>query len=409
MKRMSAALVASVGLVLALGACGDSGDGGSDGGPITIKWEVWAGSEPETAAWQKLGDRVTAKFPDIKIKLHTAAWNDYWTKLPSLVTGGDAPCVVGVQMARLAGVKQFLQPLDNKLAGAGVTASDFDPAIMQALANGGKQYALPYDLGPYIMYYNKTAFTQAGLPLPRNGWAIAEWLAAAKKLTSGQKYGFAASNGVDILQQWGPTMVGAQAVSEDGTLKLDTPQMATVLDFYASLVNKEKVAAPIIASNEYSDTSLFLGGNAATVVGGPWDMINIKNQAKFDVGVVTVPVGDKGPATTVGGSGFGITQKCKTADAAMKAISVITGAEALAYLGEQGRAFPARKAQQSTWYKSAVEGAQATLDAAGQGAVPYRSSTNWTQVNVNWTQGVVPVINGTAKSSEFLKSVQSQS
>jgi ABC-type glycerol-3-phosphate transport system substrate-binding protein len=172
MKRRSVSVVAALALVTGLAGCGESNDAESGSTTTTLRWQVWAASQAETETWQTLADMVTAKHPTIKIKLQTAAWNDYWTKLPTLFAGGDVPCVVGVQMARLAGIKQFLQPVGDRMAGAGVTPTDFDPTIMQALSNDGQQYALPYDLGPYIMYYNKTAFAKAKLPLPHNGWTV---------------------------------------------------------------------------------------------------------------------------------------------------------------------------------------------------------------------------------------------
>jgi hypothetical protein len=41
--------------------------------------------------------------------------------------------------------------------------------------------------------------------------------------------------------------------------------------------------------------------------------------------------------------------------------------------------------------------------------IPYRASTTWTQDWLNWSQGVVSVINGASPVEPFLKSVQDQS
>jgi len=391
--------------VLALVGCSAPASSGSESsGKTTINWSVWAGSEAETAAWQHLADLVHTKEPSITVKLQTASWNDYWTKLPTQLAGADAPCIAGMQMARLQQFTQHLIPLDDKLAGAGIKSADFDPSIMKALQSSGKQKAIPYDLGPWILFYNKDQFAAAGLTEPANGWKIAEFEADAKALTTGGKYGFAVNNTIDQPNIWGPTIAGVQAVSKDGRLDVTSSGVRKTLDWYAGLVRTDKVAAPLTA--EATDGAQFLAGNAAMYVTGPWDMINVKAQAKFGVGVVTIPAGSKGVATAVGGSGFGITTKCATPGAAAKALAILTGPDALSYLGSEGRAFPARIAEQSTWYSSAVAGAKSTMEAALKTGVPYLSTPTWTQAGLSWSQGVVSVVNGETSSKSFLSSVQ---
>ncbi len=413
MKKSAAALAMIAVSALALSACSstssDSATAPAAGGSTTLNWAMWSGSEAETASWQKVADMVTEKYPDITLNLQPAAWPDYWTKLPTTLAGNDAPCLVGIQMARTAQFADSLTPLDDLLSSAGVDPADFDPGIMKALQGGGKQLALPYDLGPYVMFYNRDMFKAAGLSDPANGWSTDDFLTDAKALTTGGKFGYAASSSIDYYQAWLPGLSGMQLVDDKGVLHADDPAAASALDWYAGLVTKEKVAEPIVAGTGDADQQAFLAGNAAMLVSGPWAMINIKDQAQFDVGIVTVPAGPEGVVTLTGGSGFGISKSCKEQDAAMKALSVLTGPDAENFLGSAGRAYPARTAQQSVWYASAVDGAQATLEMANKSALPYLTTVNWTQDSLNWGQGVVPVINGEASAESFLKTLQAQS
>lgn len=411
LRFLGAAMVAALAVPF-LAACSSSGassGGSSSDGPTKLTMSVWAGSQAETAAWKHLADLVHKKDPSLTVSLQTSAWNDYWTKLPTLLSGSDAPCIAGMQMARLQQFKQFLMPLDDKLGSAGINIKDFDPGIVKALSADGKVMAIPYDLGPYIVYYNKDAFAAAGLPDPKDGWTISDFETAAKKLTTGGKYGFAVDNTLDTPNAWGPTIAGTQAATPQGKLNVNSPGIKKTMEWYTGLVNKDGVAAPLSASASVTAGSQFLGGNSAMYVSGPWDMINVKAQAKFNVGIVTLPTGDAGPATTIGGSGFGVTSKCQNAAAAAKAISIITGPEALGYLGTNGRAFPARIAQQSTWYKAAVPGAKATLEAALKVGHPYLSTPTWTQDGLNWSQGIVTVINKGGDVGKFLDSVENAS
>jgi ABC-type glycerol-3-phosphate transport system substrate-binding protein len=181
------------------------------------------------------------------------------------------------------------------------------------------------------------------------------------------------------------------------------------MQWYADLVLKQKVAPSIPATNDASwAVNQFLAGNTAMDVDGPWDLINTKAQAKFQVGLAPVPAGPDGSRTVTAGSGFGISRNCKFPDQTMKAISVITGPEALQYLGEQGRAFPARNAQQQYWYKNAVPGAKEALDAANKGSEPYRTTAQWTQVSQLFMQYGIQALNGQEPVDKWLKDVQAQ-
>jgi multiple sugar transport system substrate-binding protein len=398
-------VVAVAGIAFTLAGCSAaSGSSGGTSGDTVLTWSVWAGSEAETAAWQHVADLVHKKDPSITLKLQTAAWTDYWTKLPTQLAGSNAPCIVGLQMARVQQFANYFKTLDKSaLASANVSTGDFDQSILKALESKGQLKALPYDLGPYMIYYNKDAFKAAGLSDPQNGWTIDEFEKDAKALTTGGKYGFAVNNQIDALNEWGPTIGGDQAATAGGKLNVTSAGQLATMKWYAGLVTQEKVAAPL--ATDSSDGAQFLGGNAAMYVSGPWDMINAKAQAKFDVGVVTVPAGEHGVTTSIGGSGFGVTSSCSNVPAAEKALGIITGPDALAYLGEQGRAFPARTAQQSTWYKSAVAGAQSTLDAALKDGVPYLSTPTWTQAGLAYSQGAISAINGETSPKDFLQSV----
>jgi multiple sugar transport system substrate-binding protein len=408
LKMVSAAAVAALALPLLVG-CSSSPNGTSSSGETHLTMAVWAGSEAESAAWKHLADLVHEEDPSISVKLQTAAWNDYWTKVPTLLAGSDAPCIAGMQMARLQQFKQFLVPLDDKLKAAGIDAKDFDPGIMKALSVDGKQMAIPYDLGPYIVYYNKDALAAAGLSDPALDWTTSDFETYAQKLTGAGKYGFGVDNTIDVANIFGPTIGGAQAATKSGKLAVDSAGIRKTMEWYAGLVNKDGVAAPLSASSSVTASSQFLGGNAAMYVSGPWDMINIKAQAKFKVGIATVPQGSVGPVTSVGGSGFGVTQKCQNQAAAAKAISIITGPKALSYLGSNGRAFPARTAEQGTWYKEAVPGSKLVLETALKTGVPYLSTPTWTQDGLNWTQGIISVVNDGSSVDKFLAGVQSES
>jgi multiple sugar transport system substrate-binding protein len=405
-------LVAATVAAAALTGCGDSGGSsneGSSGGKTQLTWFMWTGSEAEVQSWKHLADMVTQKHPNITITFQTASFNDYFTKLAAQASGGDAPCLLGMQSLRAPGLGQLLRPLDDLMKAGGVDLSQFDQSIVQGLQAGGKQVAVPYDLGPLMIYFNKDMFTQAGVPVPEPGWTTDDFLAAAQKLTTGGKYGFAAFPVIDWTLPFATSIFGVNPVTQDGKLDLTNPRFVEAMQWYADLVQKHKVAPSIPASNDGTwPINQFLSGNTAMAVDGPWDLINAKAQAKFELGIVPIPAGPNGSRTVTAGSGFGISRNCEFPEETMQAISVITGPEAQQYLGEQGRAFPARTAQQQSWYKNAVPGAQEALEKANEGSEPYRTTAKWNQVSQLFTQYGIEAINGQQPVQTWLQNVQQQ-
>jgi multiple sugar transport system substrate-binding protein len=352
---------------------------------------------------------VTAKYPNITLNFQTTSFTDYWTKLAAEVSGGNAPCILGMQSLRTPQFGNLLQPLDSMMAKYHVDPSQFDPSIMNGLKVNGKQVAIPYDFGPTVVYYNKDAFKRAGLPMPGPGWTTAQFLSDAKKLTTGKRYGFAAFPYPDSIIPWSLSNYGFNPVTAGRTTQFNNPKFEQAMQWYVSLVRQQKVAPPVPATNDATwPVNQYLAGNTAMVLDGPWDLINTRAQAKFAVGIAPMPAGASGSRTLSAGSGFGISANCKTPDQAMQAISVITSPAAEKYLAQQGRAFPARTAEQQYWYKNAVPGAKATLNAALKGAVPYLTTTKWNSISQLFMQYGVQAMNGQLPVPNFITTVDSQ-
>jgi len=190
-RAVGRALALAAAAALAVAGCGGNGGGGaggaSSGGKTNLTWFMWTGSSTEVQSWKHIADMVTQKYPDITITFQTASFNDYFTKLAAQASGGNAPCLLGMQSGRAPGLGQLLRPLNDLATKNGVDLSQFDQTIIQGLQVKGQQVAVPYDLGPLVIYYNKDMLTKAGVPLPKPGWTTDEFLTDAKKLTTGGK------------------------------------------------------------------------------------------------------------------------------------------------------------------------------------------------------------------------------
>lgn len=410
-RKRALAVAAAATLALAVAACGSGGGGGSTtaDGRTTMVWNMWSGSTAEVDAWNHLSEMVTAKHPDLALEFQTSSFNDYWTKLAAQASGGDAGCILGVQSYRAPSISELLVPLDDMLPGAGIDGADFDPSIWKALQVDGQQLAVPYDFGPLIMFYNADRFREAGVPVPTTDWTVEDFLAAAQSLTSGGKHGFAVYPTIDSVIPWSLSLEDTSPMGADGRLDLTQEGFVKAVQWYADLVSKLGVAPQVVATSDPTPAlSSFISGDAAMVVDGPWQLVNVMDQAQFEVGVAPIPAGPAGSHSQVAGSGFGISQTCPDPDKALQAIAVLTSPEALQYLAEQGRAFPARTAQQESWFSPKLAGAKDGLQAAIKNGVPAPATDNYTQVSQLFQQYGVEAVNGQQSVPDFLNTVQQQ-
>jgi multiple sugar transport system substrate-binding protein len=408
-SRFLSVLAAALSIGL-LAGCGGGGDSGSSGGTKTLTWFMWSGSDVEKNAWLHIGDMITQKYPNIKIKFETTPFNDFWTKLTTEAASGSAPCIVGLQGQRAPQYGELLVPLDDFMSKNGIKASDYVPSITKGLQYKGKQVALPYDVGPFVIYYNKDAFKAAGLKEPTIGWTTDEFLADAKALTKAPKYGFWAQSDIGNLLPFVLSDSGQSALNAGGQLDVNNPAWQKSAQFYADLVSKEKVAAQIPSANSStSAANQFLNGNAYMSQDGPWDLINAREQAKFSVGIAPMPTGASGSKTWSDGSGFGVTRDCKDQDEAFKAVSVMVGADAENYLGNLGRAYPALISAQNSWYTgNKTQDVKPVMDYALQNSVPFATTAKWQQVVTAFSKQAVATYNGQGSVNDLLSQAQAQ-
>ena len=379
-------------------------------GPVTLRWFMWSGSQAEVAAWQHLCDMVHAKYPNITVHFETASWPDYWTKLTVLAASHQLPDIISLQSARTAGFSNLMQPLDSYVQRDHFDVGAFNKTIIAGLSQDGKLYALPYDFGPLVEYYNADMFEQAGLKAPTQGWAENEFVSDAKALTKADHYGAALSVPDAFLAY--ASSDGASYLNADGALDLTNAKLETAFQDYADLVAKDKVAPLLPSSGTPSmqqANARFIGGDVAMYVDGPWDLINVSHSIHFNLGLAPIPAGTTGSDTLVIGSGFGIATTSQNKDAAWQAIQVLTGPAAEQYLAEHGRAFPARTAEQHYWYAVAAKGvinAQPAMEAALKTAIPFQTTANWNTVSDLFEQYAPLPFGGQESAAKVLTTIQ---
>ncbi|MEV6893403.1 sugar ABC transporter substrate-binding protein [Kribbella sp. NPDC051137] len=404
----------AAGAVLALtavAACG-GGNGGSSGSGSADKadltWQFWIGGTADQAAWQKVADQAHVDHSGITVKLQGTDWNNYWSKIGTLLASGKAPCIIGMQSLRLASYANAMLPLDDLMKKYGLKAGDFDKPIMDGLKSDGKQIAIPYDSGPMVIFYNKDLFKAAGVPDPKPGWTMDEFEAAAKKLTTGGRTGLVTSPGDLGVTSWVRTLTGAEPLA-DGKLNLTDQKFVDGFTTYANFVRTDKIAPQVPSGNGDFETTQFTSGKSAMQLNGPWSLIDTLGKVKFNLGIAPIPAGPDGSKTFTAGSGFGISRSCKTPDAAFQAIMSMTSEKPLTTLASAGRAYPARTAAHPAWFTAAkIPEAKEVIEYASEHSVPLVTSKNWVQVNDLLTRFGTQALNGEIPPDQALKTIQDQ-
>jgi multiple sugar transport system substrate-binding protein/raffinose/stachyose/melibiose transport system substrate-binding protein len=410
MKHRNAVIAASMSCTAALAMAGCSSGSGaqSESGSATdLTWSMWVSSTDDQNAWKAIADLVPEQDPSTTVTLQGSPWNDYWTKLGTLITSDDSPCLVSIQSARVRTYQDALVPLNDLVNEDDL--SGFDSVALDAMKVDGNLYALPYDTGPAILFYNSDMFEEAGIPDPGATMTADEFESAAEKLKAAGDLAFGATVEDTFLESQVLAYNGGQAVAEDGTFDVTNDAFLSGVSWIADLVkNGEALTAD--GADGTADDNAFISGRIASHVNGPWSVLDLSSKTDFAMGVTSLPAGAGGGTTYSSGSGFGISKKCDSPEKAMRAIEIMTGESALEQLASEGRAFPARTDAQEAWYEKAsdVLNVKETLEAAQKDSIPLPSSTLQNQFNQLLGQYGVAAVNGTSDPESTFTEIASQ-
>src|SRR6266849_4939950 len=157
----------------------------ASGQKVSLRWFFWTGTEEERQFWQGLATDAMQQVPNVDIKFETDTFPNFWTRLPTMVASGSVPDLIGLQSLRTGSFasRNIYLPLDDLIAAdKDVNIDDFNKGIRDGLSYKGKIYALSYDFGPYVMYYNKSYFDKAGVAIPKDDWTWDDFIQTAKSL-----------------------------------------------------------------------------------------------------------------------------------------------------------------------------------------------------------------------------------
>ncbi|PWT86341.1 MAG: hypothetical protein C5B58_01575 [Acidobacteria bacterium] len=294
--------------------------------------------------------RFNRRYPNVKVTdqfTPITSWPDYIDKLVTQVASGKAPDLIHIatEGAQLTIQKHLVIPLDELSgAGAGDLLGDVDQALVKGFTVDGKLYLVPEAWNNMMIYYNTKVFNEAGVARPPDDWTWDDFLALAKRLTSGQssskRFGFGIpyfnfgltpfwySNGTSVLK------------NEMKESNLSDPKFLEAVKFIHGLV--ESGVSPDPANTDPNAIfQLFATGKIAMTGGGHWPMQFFKANGFNDYDVVPWP--KKAMQKTVfGAAGWGISSRTKQEPLAWELIKDLVSEESEQQAAGLGVAIPAR-------------------------------------------------------------------
>lgn len=201
------------------------------------------------------------------------------------------------------GLVRDLAPLSAADPGFAATRDDFYPAALAGFQRDAALWGLPGYLDPLLVFYDRATLSKAGLTEPSSNWTMADFEAAAQKLTTPgapQQYGLAlpaydaaASLVLRHSSSWqtNTTQQGAQLLAQ--------PAILDSANWLIKLAREQRVMPDLSQlAGEHPVTDLVTGGQVAmwiTRLSHQQALMRLYNMDAQRIGAAPLPAGPASP------------------------------------------------------------------------------------------------------------------
>ncbi|MDD6143575.1 MAG: sugar ABC transporter substrate-binding protein [bacterium] len=257
--------------------------------PVTLTYAHFSGSGVQEEVLNKMIDVFESKNPDIKIDLQITGFEDYFTKLATVIGGGNAPDVFEMNMENF--LAYMLRGACADLTGL-VDTANYSEGTLAAVSSDGKLYAVPMSFSTCLLFYNKDLFDQAGVEYPNDSWTWADIQAAAEKIKA---------LGDDIWGIYQPITYnefyksvkgngGSLLTPDYSAFTLNSAENVEVLDAMIKRVRGEERVMPTTEDMAgRGDWDLFQEGKLGMCITGIWAFPTFTEKCPFGWDVVVEP------------------------------------------------------------------------------------------------------------------------
>lgn len=236
-------------------------------GPLRLTF--WGGQDRATRTYA-VADMFSAE-SGIDIDGEFIGWDDYWVRLATQVSGGNAPDVLQMDYRYIVeyASRNAILPLDDYLGDA-LKLDDFDEDQIAGGRVGGKLYGVSLGANSAAMIYNASVFEEVGIAPPDLTTTYDDYRVMAEAFASANVRGgikvLADSSGSDIvLENWLRQRDSALFTAEGG-LGFDETALREWFELWSGLREAGAVvsAEDQALSSASAEASMIITGKAAT-------------------------------------------------------------------------------------------------------------------------------------------------
>jgi multiple sugar transport system substrate-binding protein len=264
-------------------------------------WTLLSGGDG--ARMRALVDDFNASQRDVRVVSTTLKWGEpFYTKLITASVVGAGPDVATIHLSRIANLAGggVLRPIGAaELAAAGLRGQDYLPRQWAKARYEGNTYAVPLDVHPLVLYYNKTLAGKAGLLgadgklKPLDGIdALTDAFRAATERTGQRGLTMESSQSSYAIWRLWLSMLAQQNVTiiSNGRFTYGPAGAATlarISDWFTKGYAQSGLDYP-------ASTSQFMGGGAAFMLNGVWEVPELVRATRagslgFKYGIAPLP------------------------------------------------------------------------------------------------------------------------
>ena len=308
------------------------------------RFSGWSSSPVE----EKMVSGILANFanqnPGLDFKYEPIPGN-YTEKIQLMLGTHTAPDVFYLRGETAPAYIRFnvLEPLNRYARDSSFHLDDFYPTLLDAFEKNDTLFGIPKDFNPYVLFYNKTMFREAGLTRPPQNWTELE--AYARQLTKDtngdgktDQYGLVLEPVIEMVMPF-VYQNGGNFQKPDGSLGILGKNFLDAINFYVGLSKKGVATIPSELSAKWNG-ECFGTKKCAMVISSGWLIPEMRaNYGDVDWDVAELPAG-KQKATVVFTNAYVIPKESDHKKTAWQLIEYLTNPEALAAVAKQGLALP---------------------------------------------------------------------
>jgi sn-glycerol 3-phosphate transport system substrate-binding protein len=322
----------------------------STGSTVNVTyWGSWAGD------LGKAEQEVVRRFNDSQKDVHVdyqfqGTYEETAQKLTAALAAKQTPDV-----SALSDVWWFkfylnraLAPLNDFIAAEKLDTSDYVDSLFKEGVRDGQSYLIPFARSTPLFYYNKDAFSEAGLDGPPKTWS--DFAAVGPKLVTKNgsqisRSAFAwpadASDQAWIFQgvDWA---FGGHYSDPEFNILIDKPESVAAGEFARTSV--QDGWATVSQDPDNGPNTDFYNGLTAATITSTGGLTTIMANAKFDVGTAFLP-SEKTFGCSTGGAGLAVLANApkERQEAAFKYIAFATSPEITTFWSQNTGYMPVRK------------------------------------------------------------------